>query len=119
MEQQELMNKMAKAYELQELMKEERQKLRLHELQYKKLMDYIVSCDLKKIGEYEVSETEVQKKRYIISDKFRERWPELFNTLAKVTIKAAKEVLDEAEQKELKDMYGVDVVKKPVIVYYG
>ena len=116
MEQQELMNKMAKAYELQEVLKEERQKVRSHEDEYKRLINDIISTNVPRVGEYEVTEKEVQKKRYIISDKFREKWPDLFNKLAKVSVKAAKEAVDE---KELEDVYDTLIIKKPIIIYHG
>jgi ATP-dependent DNA helicase RecQ len=116
LEQQELMNKMAKAYELQEILKKERQEVRMHEIEYKNLINDILSAKVQQLGEYEVSEKEVQKKRFIISDKFRERWPDLFNKLAKVTVKDAKEELDE---KDLEDVYGTTIIKGTVIIFHG
>jgi ATP-dependent DNA helicase RecQ len=116
LDQQELMNKMANAYELQEILKKERLEVRSHEEEYQKLIKEIISAKVQKLGEYEVSEKEVQKKRYIVSDKFRERWPDLFNKLAKVTVKAAKEVIDE---KDLEDVSETRIIKKPVIIFNG
>lgn len=87
----ELVEEIAKAYELQETLKKERQQVRLHEEEYQKLMDLIVSSKVQRLGKYEVTEAIVQKKRQIISDKFRKKWPKLFNRLAMVTIRAARE----------------------------
>lgn len=73
------------------VLKKERLQVRLHEEEYQKLMDLIISSKVQRSGEYEVTEAIVQKKRQIISDKFRKKWPKLFNRLATVTMKAARE----------------------------
>lgn len=89
--QPELIEEITKAYELQETLKKERQQVRLHEGEYQKLMDLIISSKVRQLGKYEVTEAIVQKKRQIISDKFRKKWPKLFNRLATVTMRAARE----------------------------
>ena len=89
--QPELIEEITKAYELQETLKKERQQVRLHEGEYQKLMDLIISSKVRQLGKYEVTEAIVQKKRQIISDKFRKQWPKLFNRLATVTMRAARE----------------------------
>ncbi len=116
MKQQELTDEMAKAYELQETLRKERLQVRLHEEEYQKLMDRIVSSKVRQSGKYEVVDKEVQKKRQIISDKFRARWPELFNRLATVTMKAARE---EIEDKDLEAVCEIKIVTKPAIVLRG
>ncbi len=110
------MSKIARAYELQETLKKDRQQLKTHEEEYKRLMDQIISSKVKQLGSYEVVEKVVQKKRFIISDKFRERWPELFNQLAKVTLKSARERIND---EELEEVCGVETVTKPIIAMLG
>jgi hypothetical protein len=111
--QRELMNLMARAYELQETLAEEREQVRIHDKEYLKLMEQIVVSKVQNIGKYEVINTEVQKKRQIISDKFRGRWPELFNQLATVTMKAARERIKESD---LEDVCELKIVIKPKII---
>jgi hypothetical protein len=110
--QQTLADEMAKAYKLQETLREERQQVRQHEEEYKRLMNLIVSSKVRQSGKYEVVDKEVQRKRQIISDRFRARWPELFNRLATVTMKAA---LEEIEENDLDDVCEIKTVAKPVI----
>jgi hypothetical protein len=78
---------MAKAYELQEILKKERQLIRQHDEEYKILMDQITASGKQKAGNYELSDKVVQRQHFIVSDKFRERWPDLFNQLATVKVK--------------------------------
>ena len=113
MNQQELMTLMAKAYDLQYILEEERELVRIHNNEYQNIMEQIVASKLQKIGKYEVIDKEVQKKRQIISDKFRERWPDLFNQLATVTMKAARERIKE---KDLEEVCELKIVIKPKIV---
>jgi ATP-dependent DNA helicase RecQ len=113
LKQHGLIDKTSKAYELQETLKKERQQLKLHELEYKRLMDEIIANNVKHIGKYEIIDKVVQKKRFIISDKFREKWPDLFNRIAKVTINAA---LREITEDDLESVCGIDIVTKPSII---
>jgi hypothetical protein len=76
-----LMNIMATACELQEILKKERQKLRQHDEEYKRLMDRIASSKVQRAGKYEIVGKEAQHQHFIILDEFRNRWPELFNRL--------------------------------------
>jgi ATP-dependent DNA helicase RecQ len=110
--QRGLMKLIARAYELQETLAIERENVRMHDKEYQKLMEQIVASKVQKIGKYEVLDTEVQKKRLIISDKFRERWPELFNQLATVTMKAARERIEESDLEEVCEL---KIVIKPKI----
>jgi ATP-dependent DNA helicase RecQ len=111
--QQGLMNLMARAYELQETLAEERERVRIHDKEYQELMVQIAVSKVQKIGKYEVKDTEVQKQRKIISDKFRERWPDLFNQLATVTMKAARERIKESDLEEVCEL---KTVTKPKII---
>jgi len=104
---------MAKAYDLQDTLEEERELVRIHNNEYQKLMEQIVASKVQKIGKYEVIDKEVQKKRQIISDKFRERWPDLFNQLATVTMKAARERIKE---NDLEEVCELKIVIRPKIV---
>lgn len=107
---------LAKAYELQETLKRERQQVRMHEEEYNKLMDDILLSKVQHLGVYAVVQKVVNKNRYIVSDKFRERWPDLFNKLARVTIRSAQKELDD------EDIYSVCMIKeiiKPVIEIIG
>ncbi len=107
---QGLDDEMAKAYELQETLRKERLQVRQHEEEYKRLMNRIISSKVRQSGKYEVVDKEVQRKHQIISDRFRARWPELFNRLATVTMKAARE---EIEEKDLEDVCEIKTVTKP------
>lgn len=113
MNQRELLKLMAKAYDLQDTLEEERELVRIHNNEYQKLMEQIVASKVQKIGKYEVIDKEVQKKRQIISDKFRERWPDLFNQLATVTMKAARERIKE---NDLEEVCELKIVIRPKIV---
>ena len=115
MERPELMDKMVKAYKLQETLKKERQQVKLHEEEYKNLMETIVASKVQRLGKYEVSEVIGQKKRYIVSDKFRAIWPDLFNTLATVTLKDAREKIKE---EDLETVCETKITMKPVIVIH-
>lgn len=115
MKQQEWMNIMARAYELQEVLKKERQQVRQHDEEYKRLMDRIASSKVQRAGKYEVVDKEVQRQHFIISDKFRERWPQLFNQLATVKLKDAKQVLEDTD---LEAVLELKTVTKPTIVVH-
>ncbi len=112
--QPDLTEEIAKAYGLQETLKKERQQVRLHEEEYQKLMDLIISSKVQRSGEYEVTEAIVQKKRQIISDKFRKKWPKLFNHLATVTMRAARE--EGIGEHDLEAVCEIKTVTKHVIM---
>ena len=113
MKQSNLIDKMARAYELQEILKKERQLVRQHDEEYKILMDQITASGKQKAGNYELADKVVQRQHFIVSDKFRERWPELFNQLATVKVKDAKEVIDD---KDLETVWETKIVSKPVVI---
>jgi hypothetical protein len=110
------MDDVARAYELQDILKKERQQVRQHDEEYQILMKRIIASKELRLGDYEVIEEAVQKKSHIISDKFRAKWPDKFNRLATVTMKAARTELDE---NELADVIEINVLKKPVIRIYN
>lgn len=110
---QGLDDEIAKAYELQETLRRERLRVKQHEKEYKKLMDQIISSKVRQSGKFEVVDTIVQKKRQIIPNRFRAKWPELFNRIATITMKAA---LEEIEEKDLEDVCEIKTITKPVIV---
>lgn len=116
MKQSTLMDKMARAYKLQEILKKERQLVRQHDEEYKALMDQITASGTQKAGNYELTDKDVQRQHFIVSDKFRERWPDLFNQLATVKVKDAKEVIDE---EDLETVWELKVVTKPVVVLHN
>lgn len=113
MKQSNLIGKMARAYELQEILKKERQLIRQHDEEYKILIDQITASGKQKAGNYELADKVVQRQHFIVSDKFRERWPELFNQLATVKVKDAKEVIDD---KDLETVWEMKTVTKPVVI---
>jgi hypothetical protein len=103
---------LARAYELQEVLKRERNQVKTHEKEYNELMDKITRSKVQHIGSYKVVQKAIQKNRHIVSDEFRKRWPDLFNKLARVTIKSAQNELND------EDIYAVCEVKeiiKPII----
>jgi ribonucleotide reductase beta subunit family protein with ferritin-like domain len=116
LKQQKVMGKMARAYELQEILKKERLQVKLHDEEYQHLMKQITDSKVQRLGKYEVINKEVQKKRQIISDKFRAKWPDLFNRLATVTMKAARE---EIQEEDLKDVCEIKTVIKPAIMIHN
>ncbi|MGV8127004.1 MAG: hypothetical protein ACP5PV_07325 [Methanothrix sp.] len=83
-----------KAYELQKVLEKESHQLELHKEEYKKLLEIIATYDTQRAGHYEAIKT-IHKRRYIIQDLFRKKWPGLFNRFAKVTIKDAKTELED------------------------
>ena len=104
---------MARAYELQEILKKERQLLRQHDVEYKALIDQITASGTQQAGNYELTDKVVQRQHFIVSDKFRERWPDLFNQLATVKVKDAKDVIGEEELEEVWDM---KIITKQVVI---
>lgn len=113
MKRQELMDLLAQAYELQETLKRERQQIKKHDEEYKDLMAKIIRSNVRQLGKYEVRDMEVQHQHFIISDKFRERWPDLFNKLATVKLKDAREIFTD---KDLEAVWELKTVIKHVIV---
>ena len=111
-----LMDKMARAYELQEMLKKERQLVRQHDDEYKALMDQITASGTQKAGNYELTDKVVQSQHFIVSDKFRERWPDLFNQLAIVKVKDAKEVIG---KEDLEEVWEMKTVTKPVVILHN
>lgn len=84
------------AFELQEIIRKQRKELRANENMLKTLME---ALDLEKVmqaGPYERRQ-KVSCRRSISSEAFRARWPEVFNRLAKVTLKDALRELPEGE----------------------
>lgn len=116
MKQSALMDKMARAYELQEILKKERQLVRQHDDEYKALMDQITSSGPQKAGNYELTDKVVQRQHFIVSDKFREKWPDLFNQLATVKVKDAKEVI---EEEDLETVWELKIITKPVVMLHN
>jgi hypothetical protein len=116
LKQSSLMKKMARAYELQEKLKKERQLVRQHDEEYKALMDQITASGTQKAGNYVLEDKVVQRQHFINSDKFRERWPDLFNQLATVKVKDAKEVI---EEEDLEEVWEMKIVTKPVVVLHN
>jgi hypothetical protein len=113
--QRELEDLMANAYRLQETLKQERQQVRQHAEEYKDVMDRIVASKVRRQGKYEVVDTEVNRQHFIVSDRFRELWPDLFNQLAMVKVKDAKEVL---EDKDLEKVWELKIVTKPIVIFH-
>jgi hypothetical protein len=111
-----LIDKMSRAYELQEILKKERQLVRQHDEEYKILMDQIIASGKQTAGNYGLTDKVVQRQHFIISDKFRERWPDLFNQLATVKVKDAKEVIDD---EDLETVWEMKTVTKPVVVLHN
>lgn len=101
-----------RAYELQEMIKKERYQLRQHEDEYKLLMTQISALNVRRVEYYEVID-KVKTRRYIISDLFRAKWPDLFNKLAKITIKDAE---TELQPEDLKSVCEVRETMKQEIV---
>ncbi|MFZ2471330.1 MAG: hypothetical protein WAW52_05235 [Methanothrix sp.] len=116
LKQSALMDKMARAYELQEILKKERQLVRQHDDEYKALMDQITSSGPQKAGNYELTDKVVQRQHFIVSDKFREKWPDLFNQLATVKVKDAKEVI---EEEDLETVWELKIITKPVVMLHN
>ena len=104
-----------KAYELQEALKREREQLKLHEEEYKKLLAMIATYETRRAGAYEAIQ-QVKRRRYIISDLFRKKWPGLFNRFAKVSIKDAS---TELEDSAIETVCGANEVIKWEFIFHG
>jgi hypothetical protein len=108
------MKALERAYELQEIIKKERHQLRQHEDEYKLLMTQISALNVRRVEYYEVID-KVKTRRYIISDLFRAKWPDLFNKLAKITIKDAEA---ELQPEDLKSVCEVrETIKQEIVTY--
>ena len=89
-------NAIVEAWRLQESIKKKRAEIRAEENQLKQIMALLESFNVTRIGKLE-RVSRLQHKRSIIPDQFRDRWPDLFNSLARVTLKDALEHLPEDE----------------------
>ena len=81
-------NAIVEAWRLQESIKKKRAEIRAEENQLKQIMALLESFNVTRIGKLE-RVSRLQHKRSIIPDQFRDRWPDLFNSLARVTLKDA------------------------------
>lgn len=88
------------AWRLQESIRKQRQQIKKDEQRLRDLMDLLGMLNVTRIGPYERRQ-KIQRRRSIVSERFQQRWPELFNRLAKITIKDASTVLDPGQVDEL------------------
>ncbi len=88
------------AWRLQESIRKQRQQIRKEEERLRILMDLLETFNVTRIGPYERRQ-KIQRRRFIISERFQAKWPELFNKLARITIKDASIVLDPAQVEEV------------------
>ncbi len=96
MNQTEAMKVLAEAYEVQESIARMRKNLKAKEELYRGLMERLAMSDVGRVGDYE-RRRRVISRRVIRSDAFRAAWPELFNQIAKVTLKDAEKAVPEEE----------------------
>ena len=80
------------AYELQEEITRLKKVIREKDAVYKSIMDDLEAENVSRAGDYG-RKKKVTLRRSVISDKFRENWPEVFYRLAKVSLKDAEGVL--------------------------
>lgn len=91
------------AFEVQEEIARERKALRDKETLLQNLLWQLEKENVGRLGDYE-RKRKVVSRDVIISERFRARWPELFTSLAKVTLKDAREAkVPEAELMEACD----------------
>ena len=91
------------AFEVQEEIARERKALREKEALLQNLLWQLENENVGRLGDYE-RKKKTAIKRIISSELFRARWPDLFNKLAKVTLKDAREAnIPEAELMEACD----------------
>jgi hypothetical protein len=91
------------AFEVQEEIARERKALREKEALLQNLLWQLENENVGRLGYYE-RKRKVVSRDVIISERFRARWPELFTSLAKVTLKDAREAnIPEAELMEACD----------------
>ena len=105
------------AYRLQKDMKLKRSELKLLEDRYKNIMGLLEVLDVGRVGDLERVQ-KVQKRRFIISEKFRALWPEQFYRLAKFTIKDVcaeipEAVLDQAGALQTQESITWEVISRP------
>ena len=91
------------AFEVQEEITRERKALREKEALLQNLLWQLENENVGRLGDYE-RKRKVVNRAVIISERFRASWPELFTSLAKVTLKDAREAnIPEAELMEACD----------------
>lgn len=91
------------AFEVQETIAKARKALKVQEDRLKNLLWQLEQAEVGRLGDYE-RKRKVVNRDVIISERFRASWPELFTSLAKVTLKDAREAnIPEAELMEACD----------------
>lgn len=109
-------NAIEKAYNLQLSIKEKRKELKALENQYQTLMEALAVLEVGRVGPYERIQ-KVQKRRTIISETFRHTWPDLFNSLATVTLKAATAEISEEDLERAGALQVHELVSWEIISY--
>ncbi len=89
-------NAIEEAYRLQLLLKQKRAELKALEDQYKDLMDTLAFLEVSRVVGLERAQ-KLQRRSFIVSEAFRLAWPEHFNRLATVTLKAAMAEIPERD----------------------
>lgn len=107
----------AKAFKLQEELRKRRKELREIEAEYNALMESLVESKVERIGFYELV-IKMQKRRAIDSGLFRARWPDIFNKIAKVTLKDAENNLRSEELINLDEVIKVEQSQRYSIISY-
>ena len=91
------------AFEVQERITRQRKALKAEEALLKNLLWQLEKENVGRVGDYE-RKRKVVNRAVIVSERFRARWPEVFNKLAKVTLKDARGAeIPEAELMEACD----------------
>lgn len=91
------------AWELQESIRKRRAQLKRDEEHLQNLFETLVTLKVTRLGKLEVK-PKITQRRQIISDRFYAIWPDLFNKLAKVSIKDAETVLPPEELNKVCDI---------------
>jgi hypothetical protein len=103
------------AFEIQEEIAREKKAIKEKEWLLQNLLWQLEKENVGRLGDYE-RKKKITIKRIISSEKFRARWPELFNKLAKVTLKDAQAEVREVELNEVCSTFEQVSWK---IIFYG
>ena len=88
------------AYELQEKIRMQRKALKANEDNLKTLLEVLDLEKVTKAGPYE-RKPKIVSRRSIVPELFRARWPDLFDRLAKISLKDAEEEVRGEELNEV------------------
>lgn len=114
---QKTRNAIKEAYELQEENSRMRKILKENETRLKNILWQLEKDQVGRLGNYELKKRIISRD-VISSEKFRAKWPEVFNRIAKITLKDAR-AEDCISEEELNEVCSSSETVAWKILFYG